>query len=113
MRAFCFWGDRASMAKAKVTATARPGRKKRATGSGRPVDLLQVRHKIVNMVGNRALEMVKASVEDAQRKGNTAAMRFLFEMVGLFPAPVETQEDKPGLAETLLDRLGLDHGEKE
>lgn len=95
------------MARVKAAVTKQAAGKKRTTGGGRPVDLGLVRQKIVNVVGHEAVDMVKASVEDAQRKGNTAAMKFLFEMVGLFPAPVQAQEEKPGLAETLLERLGM------
>jgi hypothetical protein len=99
------------MAKTKVAATKNTTRRKSTKRNGRPVDMELVRQKVRNVVGNGAVEMVKTSVEDAKRKGNIAAMKYLFEMTGLFPAPPDLAENKPGLAETLLNRLGF--GEEE
>lgn len=95
------------MRKTKLAVVHKTPRKKKVgAGTGRAVDLSQVRQRISNLVGSRAVDMVKASADDAQRKGNVAAMKFLFEAVGLFPAPAEVPPDqKPGLAETLLARL--------
>ncbi|MBA3912295.1 MAG: hypothetical protein H0X25_00205 [Acidobacteriales bacterium] len=95
------------MRKTKLAVVHKTSNKRKASGgTGRAVDLSQVRQRIANLIGSRAVDMVKASADDAQRKGNVAAMKFLFEAVGLFPAPAEVQTDqKPGLAETLLARL--------
>jgi hypothetical protein len=74
-------------------------------GHLQPVDLDAVRRQITNLVGNRALEAVNQTVEHI-KLGNFQAMKYLFEMVGLFPAST-AQGDVPGdsLARNLLDYL--------
>ena len=71
------------------------------------VDLEAIREQITNLVGNGAVEMVETTMEEVG-KGRYLAMKYLFEMIGLFPAtaPTETlQEDS--LAKTLMRRLRL------
>ena len=87
--------------------------KKRGTGANhagarRRVDIETVRQDIRNFVGGRALEMVKATVEEIEKKGNVAALKFLFELAGLCPGGEEEPafEDDGSLASTLLKRLG-------
>jgi hypothetical protein len=71
-----------------------------------PVDLVFVRQQVTNLVANRALELVHEILEHIGR-GNYQAMRYLFEMVGLFPA-VANEKAPAGdsLTETLLNYLG-------
>src|SRR5580658_9820491 len=69
------------------------------------VDLAIMREQITNLVGNRAVEMVKTTMGEVS-KGHYLAMKYLFEMVGLCPATAfegAIQEDS--LAKTLLRRL--------
>jgi hypothetical protein len=76
--------------------------------SRKPVDLSAVREEIKNLVGNAATEMVQNGIEEAN-KGHYAAMKFLFELVGLYPAveAAEQGEEEGSLANTLLSRLGV------
>lgn len=72
-----------------------------------PVDLPDIRRKIVQKVGAQALDVVQNIIDGNIR--NPAGIKFLFEMTGLYPAPA--QEDPQGddsLAKTLLSRLGLE-----
>jgi hypothetical protein len=76
-------------------------------GSREPLDLAVIRKQITNLVGDQALTMVEATMGQVA-KGHFAAMKYLFEMIGLFPAT--GQEEAPAenvLAKTLLHRLGL------
>lgn len=78
--------------------------------SRKPVDLSVIREEIRNQVGNAARQMVAAGIEEAN-KGHYAAMKFLFELVGLYPAEVQVEEDgddqEDGIATALFKRLGV------
>jgi len=78
-----------------------------ADTAGEP-DFPSVRRKINDLVAREALEMVGGAV-DAAKEGQYGAMKCLFEIVGLFPAPVESVEDPgEGLVETLLRKLEVE-----
>jgi hypothetical protein len=71
------------------------------------VELETVRQQVTNLVVNHAVELVSHTLEHIKR-GNHQAMKYLFEMVGLFPAT--TPEETPAedsLARTLLSYLGI------
>jgi hypothetical protein len=70
-------------------------------------DLAEVRQQITDLVGSGAVGMVEATMEEVG-KGHYLGMKFLFEMIGLYPAT--STDDAPvqdSLAATLLRRLGL------
>jgi hypothetical protein len=72
-----------------------------------PMDMEGLRGHISNLVCGDAVEMVRTTVERV-KKGQYQAMKYLFEMIGLFPAtavPDAPQEDS--LAGMLLSRLGM------
>jgi len=79
-----------------------------ARSSRKAVDLTVIRERIKNQVGNAASKMVASGIEEAN-KGHYAAMKFLFELVGLYPVPdgVQEGESEDGLARTLFHRLGI------
>jgi hypothetical protein len=93
------------MKKSKTKSSARRPRVPSAT---RKPDLAAVRENIAGLVGARAMGMVEATIEEAD-KGHYAAMKYLFEMVGLYPAGSvdASQEGGDVLAKTLLRRLSL------
>ena len=67
----------------------------------------ELRKEITTLVKSSAVDMVTKTIEQVN-EGHYAAMKYLFEMIGLFPAP--SQEETPpedSLARTLLLRLGL------
>jgi hypothetical protein len=70
-------------------------------------DLTEVRRQITDLVRNGALEMVETTIEQV-RKGHYLGMKYLFEMIGLYP---ETSTDnavmQDSLAATLLRRLAI------
>lgn len=58
-------------------------------------------------MGGHAVEMVETTISEAE-SGHYAAMKYLFEMIGLYPATAQTEQSSPdSLAQTLLLRLGL------
>ena len=78
--------------------------------SRKPADLAAIRQKITNLVANKAYEMVKDTVEDIEKKGNLTAVKFLFEMIGLYPGLAGEEEPATGedsLARALFEKLGL------
>jgi len=72
-----------------------------------PVDLGAVRQQITNLIAKNAVEMVETTIEQAA-KGHYQAMKYLFEIVGLYPAttPEENPEEE-SLAAILLRHLRL------
>ena len=78
----------------------------RAASEG-DTDLLDLRRQIRNRVGQDALNMVNATIA-AVNNGQYAALKYLFEAVGLFPAesPVQVQQ-QDGLTTALLRAMGL------
>lgn len=76
----------------------------------KPAELGEVRERIKNLVGNAAVEMVKNGIAEAN-KGHYAAMKFLFELVGLFPAGEDAEGGEDGgLATALFGQLGIQAG---
>jgi hypothetical protein len=70
-------------------------------------DLAEVRRQITDLVRNGAIEMVETTI-DQVGKGHYLGMKYLFEMIGLYPE-VSANEAvwHDSLAATLLRRLGI------
>ena len=82
------------------------------TGSGKQVDLDALRRRIANCVGAKALQMVKTSRDEAVKVGDLSAMKYLFELIGLYPASANAAEhtesdDGNDIAAALLAELGI------
>jgi hypothetical protein len=76
-------------------------------GPARDADFAALRQQIRNRVGQEALGMVEATI-DAVNNGQYAALKYLFEAVGLFPSDVQSEtQQQDTLAPTLLRALGL------
>ena len=73
-----------------------------------PVDIANIREQITQEVGGCAVDMVKAAIDGA-KNGHYLPMKYLFEVIGLFPASAvaESPEDN-SLAKILLKSLGID-----
>jgi hypothetical protein len=104
------------MNKAKATATAKSTRTAAKRGNRKSTrkakDAAELRKQIETLVKREALNLVKTAIEEAD-KGHFAAMKYLFEMIGLYPGPGDSNsnnEEEPqgteSLAKTLLRRLG-------
>ena len=91
---------RAGNKQAKGAAPAKKGARK-------AVDLAEIRQQITNLVGNDAVGMVEITMEEVG-KGHYLGMKYLFEMIGLYPAAGEDGVLVPdSMAAVLLRRLGL------
>jgi len=101
---FAFWGMKMAKRRKKIGATPKPA----CQASLKPVDLVKVREQIECMVADAAVAMVARTIDDA-KNGRYLAMRFLFEMTGIYPAGQDETTPSGGetLAQTLLERLGL------
>jgi hypothetical protein len=89
-------------------AAIKVARKTSLPRTKKPVDLGEVRQEIARIVGTQAT-VIAQSVVDEGKKGNLEPVKYLFEMIGLYPAP-----DGPGmnpgedsLVKRLLQRLEL------
>jgi hypothetical protein len=70
-------------------------------------DLTEVRRRITDLVRNNAIEMVQTTI-DQVGNGHYQGMKYLFEMIGLYPTIVTAEAPaQDSLAATLLRRLGL------
>ena len=89
---------------------AKGGNTKRAAAGKKPrksKDVTELRRQIENLVTRKAVTMVETAIGEAD-KGHFAAMKYLFEMIGLYPGPSEAEpQGEDALAKTLLRRLGM------
>ncbi len=95
-------------------ATAKNGRTTRGSvhentvPTKKPVDIVQARENVANLVRNSAAEIAMGMIEGA-KAGQLASAKYLFEVAGLYPATEETEVERTedSLAYTLLKRMGL------
>ena len=81
---------------------------KRAPTMPFAVDLPLLRREVAELIAKNAVPMVRQAIESVTEEGQYQAIKYLFEMIGLYPAA--TQDESPlleSLARTLLERLGL------
>jgi hypothetical protein len=74
----------------------------------KPVDVVQARANVADLVRNSAGEIAMGMIEGA-KAGQLASAKYLFEVAGLYPATEETEVERAedSLAYTLLKRMGL------
>ena len=71
------------------------------------VDLEALRQQITTLVGDDALQMVANTIEQVHQ-GHYQALKYLFEVIGLFPATATSEaRGEDSLAATLLSYLGV------
>lgn len=72
------------------------------------VELSALRRRISELVAQNAVPMVQQAIDAVREEGQYQAMKYLFEMIGLYPA--NTQDESPAqesLARILLNQLEL------
>jgi hypothetical protein len=108
-RALIFWAE-ADGAMTKAGAKAKKNSKRasaRGRGARKAADLEAIRKQINELVGSEAVNLVESTIAEAD-KGHYVAMKYLFEMIGLYPATgPEVPAGEDSLAKTLLRRMGL------
>lgn len=64
-----------------------PGRKSSGAAEGRKqIDLEALREKIARHVSRKSLAMVRTTTEEVVKVGNLAALKYLFELIGVYPS---------------------------
>lgn len=76
------------------------------SGGREALELAEIRRRIADIVGSGAIGMVETTI-DQVGKGHYLGMKYLFEMIGLYPATSTNDAAEDSLAAVLLRRLGL------
>jgi hypothetical protein len=97
-------------AKRKVVrkrAGTKPG--PRITGiAKKPEEMERARNQVVNLIVDSSVEMTQRVVRSVSERGNVQALRFLWEMAGMFPtAPASDDGDEEASARALLEKFGV------
>ena len=67
-----------------------------------------LRRKVTELVVKNAVPMVQQAIDAVKEEGQYQAIKYLFEMIGLYPAAAQDElRAQESLARTLLDHLGL------
>jgi hypothetical protein len=93
---------------AKKKAVKGKSKSPKSTSKG-PVNLEEVRERLRRVIAGKAEAMTSASIEEAS-KGNLSPLKYLFEVLGLYPATAaEGAEPAEGndLARVLLKRFNF------
>jgi len=78
------------------------------SNSGTGADLSALRRKITELVAQNAVAMVQNAIDAVNEQGQYQAIKYLFEMVGLYPAEGNDESEvQDSLANTLLEHLGF------
>lgn len=74
--------------------------------------LPELRQKITDLVCRNAVAMVQCAIDGVMEEGQYQAIKYLFEMVGIYPA-VSGEGDAPedSLSKVLLRHLGVPENE--
>lgn len=79
----------------------------RARGS--EATLPELRQKITDLVARNAVAMVQCAIDGVMEEGQYQAIKYLFEMVGIYPAAAgEDGAPEDTLSKVLLRHLGID-----
>jgi hypothetical protein len=71
-------------------------------------ELSELRQRISELVARNAVPMVQQAIDAVREEGQYQAIKYLFEMIGLYPASAQDDsESQDSLAQVLLEQLGL------
>jgi hypothetical protein len=80
----------------------------RSKQAGPAEELSELRRKISELVAQNAVPMVQQAIDAVREEGQYQAIKYLFEMIGLYPVVAqEDSESQDSLAQVLLEQLGL------
>ena len=80
----------------------------RTKQDGPAEELSELRRKISDLVARNAVPMVQQAIDAVRDEGQYQAIKYLFEMIGLYPAIAEEDsESQDSLTQVLLEQLGL------
>lgn len=96
------------MAKKKTTkATSRKDTPKGDTKAKTSEEIQQVRNSVTNLILNSSQAMAERVVQSVTEGGQVAALKYLWEMSGMFPFEAGENGERDSLAKILLARMGL------
>lgn len=76
---------------------------------GSEATLPELRQKITDLVARNAVAMVQCAIDGVMEEGQYQAIKYLFEMVGIYPATAgEDDAPEDTLSKVLLRHLGVD-----
>ncbi len=102
---FSFGGE---MAKAKSKKTVPTKSTPRVNSKAKTAEEIQkVRNTVTNMILASSKEMAARVVQSVTEGGQVAALKYLWEMSGLFPFEAGENGERDSLAKILLARMGL------
>jgi len=94
------------MAKAKKAASKNTA--PRADSKAKTAEEIQkVRNIVTNMILSSSQEMAARVVQSVTEGGQVAALKYLWEMAGMFPFEAGENGERDSLAKILLARMGL------
>jgi hypothetical protein len=71
-------------------------------------DLSALRRQVTDLVAQNAVAMVQHAIDAVNEEGQYQAIKYLFEMIGLYPASADPESPiEDSLVKTLLHHLGL------
>ncbi len=84
-----------------------------AKKAGADASLPELRQRITDLVARNAVAMVQRAIDGVMEEGQYQAIKYLFEMVGIYPVVTgDTDEPQDGLSEVLLQHLGVSLSEE-
>jgi hypothetical protein len=73
-----------------------------------------LRRQITELVARNAVGMVQNAIDAVNEGGQYQALKYLFEIIGLFPASANEDDlEEQSLAAILLRHLGIEHDTEE
>jgi hypothetical protein len=70
--------------------------------------LATLRQQITELIARNAVTMVQRAIDSVNEEGQYQAIKYLFEMIGLYPAAGGNEDEiQESLAQRLLAELGL------
>jgi nitrogenase molybdenum-iron protein alpha/beta subunit len=73
-----------------------------------PEELQDARNRVINVIVDSSVDMTKGAVRSVNEKGNISALRFLWEIAGMFPTSASDDvEEQESVAKSLIKNLGL------
>jgi hypothetical protein len=102
-----FLFQREAMAKTKKS-TVKKGAPQAVSPATSKKEMQKVRDEVRNVIVGRSVELAARVVQSVTESGQVAALKYLWEISGLFPADGEGEnEEQDSLAQILIERLGL------
>jgi hypothetical protein len=96
------------MAKAKAKKSApKKVTPRRDTKAKTEEDIQKVRNSVTNLILSSSHEMAARVVQSVTEGGQVAALKYLWEMSGMFPYDAGENGERDSLAKILLARMGL------